>query len=283
MTTRSAVKGTQREFQLTDIEFNRLRELVRRYTGIALSEAKRELVYGRLVKRVRALSLGSFGEYCRLVEGQHPEELQELTNAITTNLTSFFREEYHFQQLAREVLPEREANNTPTRRLRIWSSACSTGEEAYSIAIVLRETLAHLRTWDVRVLATDIDSNVVSKAAQGTYNVDHLKGVSAARRQRWFRPMPGRGECYSAAPELKDLITFKHLNLFDPWPMRGQFDIIFCRNVVIYFDKSTQRKLFERMAEAQEPGGWLFIGHSENLQNVTNRYRLVGRTAYRRI
>lgn len=283
MTMRSEVTATQREFHLSESEFNRLRELVHRHTGIALSKAKRELVYGRLVKRLRALGLDSFGEYCRLVEGEHPEELEALTNAITTNLTAFFREEHHFHQLARETLAERQEYNATTRRLRLWSSACSTGEEPYSIAIVLRETLGHLRNWDVRVLATDIDSNVVSHAADGIYSADRLKGVSVARRQRWFRQHPSGGDLYSVASELKDLITFNQLNLFDPWPMRGYFDVIFCRNVVIYFDKPTQRMLFDRMAEVQEPGAWLFIGHSENLQNVTSRYQLVGRTVYRRI
>jgi chemotaxis protein methyltransferase CheR len=283
MNPNSSATAAQREFLLTDDEFNRLRELVHRYTGISLSDGKRELVYGRLIKRLRTLGLRSFAEYCRLVESEHPEELQELTNAITTNLTAFFREDHHFQQLAGEVLAEREQNNAASRRLRLWSSACSTGEEPYSIAMVLREALAHLRNWDVRLLATDIDSNVVAKAAQGNYNADRLKGMPVARRQRWFKPTTGRSKVFSIASELKQLITFKQLNLFDPWPMRGPFDVIFCRNVVIYFDKPTQRKLFERMAELQEPGAWLFIGHSENLQNVTQRYRLVGRTAYRRI
>lgn len=271
------------EFELTDSEFDSLRKLVRARTGIALSDAKRELVYGRLARRLRKLGLGSFAEYCELVASGNPDELQELTNAITTNLTSFFREKYHFEQLANEVFPQSERQRSNTKRLRLWSAGCSTGEEPYSLAVVMREALAHLRDWDIKLLATDIDSAVVATAAEGVYAADRFTEVSAERTRRWFCPAAGRPGYCAASPELKELITFKQLNLLEPWPMRGPFDVIFCRNVVIYFDKDTQRALFDRMAQLQEPGGWLFIGHSENLFNVTNRYKLVGRTVYRRL
>jgi chemotaxis protein methyltransferase CheR len=271
------------EFELTDGEFKRLRELVHARTGIALSDAKRELVYGRLARRLRKLKLASFAEYCQLVERAGSEELQELTNAITTNLTSFFRENYHFDQLAAEVLPQVAAKRIGTRRVRLWSAGCSTGEEPYSLAIVLREVLAHLTDWDIKLLATDIDSKVVATAAEGVYAADRFKSVPPDRVRSWFSPVAGRPDFSAASAELKALITFKQLNLLDPWPMKGPFDVIFCRNVVIYFDKATQRELFDRMADLQEPGGWLFIGHSENLLNVTRRYKLVGRTVYRRV
>jgi chemotaxis protein methyltransferase CheR len=271
------------EFELTDAQFNRLREFVREHTGIALSDAKRELVYGRLARRLRKLKLSSFAEYCKLIESGHPEELQELTNAITTNLTSFFRESYHFELLAAEALRQVESKRSGTRRMRLWSAGCSTGEEPYSLAIVMREALAHLPNWDVKLLATDIDSNVVATAAEGEYSAERLKGVSAERVRRWFPQVAGRPGYHAASAELKALITFRQLNLFDPWLMKGPFDIIFCRNVVIYFDKETQSSLFERMAELQEPGSWLFVGHSENLFNVTRSYKLAGRTVYRRV
>ena len=273
----------EHEFEFTDSEFNRLRELVYARTGIALSDAKRELVYGRLARRLRKLKLASFAEYCQLVEQPGSDEIQELTNAITTNLTSFFREGYHFEQLAAEALPQLESERMATRRLRLWSAGCSTGEEPYSLAVVMRECLAHLANWDVKLLATDIDSKVLATAAEGVYLAERFKGVSAERVRNWFPQLAGRPGFCAAAAELKSLITFKQLNLLDAWPMRGPFDVIFCRNVVIYFDKATQRKLFDRMAEMQEPGGWLFIGHSENLHNVTQRYKLVGRTVYRRL
>jgi len=278
-----STQQVEHEFELTDSEFKRLRDLVHARTGIALSDAKRELVYGRLARRLRKLKLASFAEYCELVESGESAELQELTNAITTNLTSFFRENYHFEQLAAEALPQVESKRCAARRMRLWSAGCSTGEEPYSLAVVMREALAHLPSWDIKLLATDIDSKVVATAAEGEYAQERFKDVPAERVRNWFRNVPGRPGFCAASDELKALITFRQLNLLDPWPMKGPFDIIFCRNVVIYFDKATQRGLFDRMADLQEPGGWLFIGHSENLLNVTRRYKLVGRTVYRRV
>ncbi len=271
-----------REFVLSDAEFERLRALVHRSTGIALSDAKRELVYGRLSRRLRALKLATFREYCDMVESGHPEELEALTNAITTNLTAFFREDHHFRQLAGEVLPQVLAERGAARRLRIWSAGCSTGEEPYSIAMTLRGAFAQIGEWDARILATDIDSNVLAKAARGEYSAEAAAKMPKDRLERWFKPGAG-GSTFVAAQELKNLIAFKQLNLLHDWPMKGPFDAIFCRNVVIYFDKDTQRRLFDRMADLQAPGAWLFIGHSENLFNVSSRYKLVGRTAYRRI
>jgi chemotaxis protein methyltransferase CheR len=270
------------EFLLTDSEFDRLRTIVRELTGIALGDSKRELVYGRLARRLRKLNLSSFSEYCALVEAGHGEELQELTNAITTNLTSFFREKYHFEQLAAEALPYVAEHRAATRRVRMWSAGCSTGEEAYSIAMVVREAQPHFAGWDVRLLATDIDSKVVATAAAGIYAAERLRDMDAQRVARWFRPCAEGAHQYAVADDLRSLITFRQLNLLDTWPVKGPFDVIFCRNVTIYFDKDTQRQLFERIAALQEPGAWLFIGHSENLFNVSQHYKSVGRTVYRR-
>ena len=272
----------EREFELTDAEFQRLRDLVHVRTGVALSDAKREMLYGRLARRLRKLNMTSFAKYCDLVERGGAEELQELTNAITTNLTSFFRENHHFEMLAGEAFPQIEAARSVTQRIRLWSAGCSTGEEPYSLAVVVREMLAHLPRWDIKLLATDIDSKVVATAAEGEYADERFSGAQTERLKKWFPQVAARPGCKAASPELKSLITFKQLNLLDSWPMKGPFDVIFCRNVVIYFDKATQRTLFDRMAELQEPGGWLFVGHSESLLNVTRRYKLVGRTVYRR-
>jgi chemotaxis protein methyltransferase CheR len=279
MSTRPAAQ----EFVLTDSDFERLRSIVREQTGISLADSKRELVYSRLARRLRKLKLTSFSEYCVLVETGDGEELQELTNAITTNLTSFFREKYHFEQLATEALPQIMQTRAASRRLRVWSAGCSTGEEPYSLAMVMRETLERHANWDIRVLATDIDSKVVETAAVGVYTADRFNGMDPGRTARWFKDSGPKNGQLAASEELKSLITFRQLNLLDPWPMKGPFDIVFCRNVVIYFDKDTQRQLFDRLADIQEPGGWLFIGHSENLFNVTQRYKLVGRTVYRRV
>ncbi|HLW22966.1 MAG TPA: protein-glutamate O-methyltransferase CheR [Steroidobacteraceae bacterium] len=278
-----SAQPADREFHLSDSEFDRLRRLVHEHTGIALSNSKRELVYGRLVRRLRGLGLESFSEYCQLLETGRGDELQELTNAITTNLTSFFRENHHFEQLASEVLPHIVRTHAANRRLRIWSAGCSTGEEPYSLSMVLREAADQLRNWDVKLLATDIDSKVLTTASSGVYREDRFQGVSPQRLQRWFTPAVGQAGHLAVRDELKSVISFKQLNLLDDWPMRGPFDIIFCRNVVIYFDKDTQRTLFDRMAALQTPGSWLFVGHSENLFSITSRYKLTARTVYRRV
>ena len=270
------------DFQLTSAEFDRIRELVREHTGISLSEAKRQLVYGRLSRRLRALKMSGFAEYIELLERGEPAELEEFTNAVTTNLTSFFREPHHFEYLAREMLPKVTGNAASTRRLRLWCCAASTGEEPYSIAMVLREAQASLVGWDVKLLATDLDSAVLATGSTGEYGADRFQTMSQARLKKFFDESDGAAKRYRARDELRNLITFKQLNLMHEWPMRGPFDAIFCRNVIIYFDKATQRALFERMSTLQRPGDFLFLGHSESLYRVSEKYDLIGKTIYRR-
>jgi len=271
------------DFELTDAQFHRIRALVREHTGIALSDAKRQLVYGRLSRRLRALKLGSFREYIELLERGVANELEEFINAITTNLTSFFREPHHFEYLATDLLPQIVARNTGLRRARIWCCAASTGEEPYSIGMVLREAAPLLHGFDIKVLATDLDSAVLATAANGIYNAERLTSVASTRASRFFRKGSGaHAGQYRVQDELRNLITFKQLNLMHEWPVRGPFDAIFCRNVIIYFDKDTQRALFARMATLQRPGDILFLGHSESLYRVSDQYELVGRTVYRR-
>ena len=272
------------DFQLSQAEFERIRELVREHTGIALSAAKRQLVYGRLSRRLRALRLASFSEYISLLEGGEPAELEEFTNAVTTNLTSFFREPHHFEYLAQEMLPGALERNAGLRRLRIWCCAASTGEEPYSIAMVLREARDRLVGWDVKLLATDLDSNVLAQGKRGLYHRDRFAGMAPRRIARFFEEVQdGNDIKFAASEELRSLITFKQLNLMHEWPMKGPFDAIFCRNVIIYFDKETQRQLFARMAALQRAGDFLFLCHSESLYRVSDRYELIGRTIYRRL
>jgi chemotaxis protein methyltransferase CheR len=272
------------DFELTQAQFERIRELVRQHTGIALSDAKRQLVYGRLARRLRALRLTDFSQYIEMLERGEPEELEQFTNAVTTNLTSFFREPHHFEFLAQEFLPRRTADATARHRLRIWSCAASTGEEPYSIAMVLREAQAQLHGWDVKLLATDLDSSVLATGMTGIYAAPRLQGMDPRRVSRFFdRGSDAQAGNFRVREELRSLVTFKQLNLMHEWPMRGPFDAIFCRNVVIYFDKPTQRTLFERFAALQRPGDLLFLGHSESLYRVNERYELVGRTIYRRL
>jgi chemotaxis protein methyltransferase CheR len=272
------------DFQLSDAEFDRIRVLVREHTGIALADTKRQLVYGRLARRLRALKLGSFSDYIQLLESSDGVELEEFINAVTTNLTSFFREPHHFEFFANEMLPQAVKRAAGLRRLRFWCCAASTGEEPYSISMVLREQQALLAGYDAKLLATDLDSNVLAHGKAGVYTEERFKSVDGKRLARFFDEVTVDGQRqYSAVDEIRAPITFKQLNLMHEWPMKGPFDAIFCRNVIIYFDKETQRVLFERMAQLQRPGDYLFLGHSESLYRVSDRYELIGRTIYRRL
>ena len=255
---------------------------MRNHTGISLGDTKQQLVQGRLARRLRALKLANYAEYIDLLERGERAELEEFVNAITTNLTAFMRESHHFDYLAKEVLPQRIAQGA--RRLRIWCCAASSGEEPYSIAMVLREAAASLGGRDVKVLATDLDSAALATGVAGVYPHDRVQEMSAERRARFFKEGSGAlAGKVRVREELRSLITFKQLNLMHEWPMRGPFDAIFCRNVIIYFDKATQTVLFERMAALQRPGDFLFLGHSESLYRVSDRYELIGRTIYRRL
>jgi chemotaxis protein methyltransferase CheR len=273
----------EREFRFTENDFVRLCALVCQHTGIALSPAKRNMVYSRLARRLRQLGLQSFEPYCTLLEEGDAGELVHFVNAITTNLTAFFREEHHFDALATELLPALIREKDHSRRLRIWSAGCSTGEEPYSIAIVLKETLPPAGGWDAKILATDLDTDVLQTGQRGIYSAERVHGISPQRLRRWFRKGTGpNAGLVRVVPALQELIVFRQLNLMHPWPMRYLFDIIFCRNVVIYFDKATQRVLFDRFADLLVAEGSLIIGHSESLFNVTDRFALVGKTIYRK-
>jgi chemotaxis protein methyltransferase CheR len=271
-----------REYEFSDADFQRVRRMVRQHLGIALSDSKRQLVYGRLSRRLRALQLREFDAYLQRVEGGDLDELQHFRNAITTNLTAFFRENHHFEFLAHQLMPHLEFQNRTTRRIRIWSAGCSTGEEPYSIAMALMESGAHLmQSWDVRILATDIDTNVLEHARRGVYNADRLEKMDPCRMLRWFDRTAG-AEQFQVSDTIRQLVTFRELNLISDWPMKGPFDVIFCRNVVIYFDRETQRQIIARMEGLQRSGDYLVLGHSESLLDISTRYRLVGNTIHRR-
>jgi len=278
----SASAPRPREFVFGDEDFQALRTLVHKHTGISLSEAKRELVYGRLSRRLRVLGLESFRDYRQLLANPDGHELVDFCNAITTNLTSFFRESHHFEHLAAHILKPLAAEPIG-RRLRIWSAGCSSGEEPYSTAMTIHESVPDWQRRDIRILATDLDSDVLSRGQRGIYAEDRLKGMARKRVDTFFRERRESGVTrYAVTPELAQLITFKQLNLMNELPMRGPFDVIFCRNVVIYFDKDTQRALFRRFALLQRPGDLLFLGHSESMFKVSNDYTLIGRTIYKR-
>ncbi len=274
-------KKSQGEFKFTEKDFRFIVKYIAEHAGIVLSDAKRDLVYGRLVRRLRALRLSTFSEYCDLLIQDNEVELEHFVNALTTNLTSFFREPHHFDYLQQTVFPHL-LKTKQKKEIRIWSAGCSTGEEPYGIAIAAAESVP--ADWDIQILATDLDSNVVAKAQQGIYNLDRVEGIENARLKRWFRKGSGSNAGkVKVSSELQELITFHQLNLLHQWPMKTLFDIIFCRNVVIYFDKETQKVLFDRYANQLVSDGHLFIGHSETMYKVCDRFSLLGHTIYQRI
>jgi len=273
-----------KEFDFSDKDFQRVKKLVLEHTGICLSDIKHDMMYSRLAKRLRQLHLDSFSDYIDLIESGDESELGNFTNSVTTNLTSFFREQHHFDYLKSTLIPTLMKLNADTRTIRIWSAGCSTGEEPYSLAITLKETIPDNAGWDIKILATDLDTNVLETGSNGVYSMERVNGISSSVLRRWFNKGKGDKEgLVRASNELRDMIIFKQLNLMGQWPVRQGVDVIICRNVVIYFDKATQKVLFDRYAETLRSDGFLIIGHSENLNGVTDRFKLLGKTIYQRI
>ncbi len=267
------------EFSLGEREFERIRARLYDVAGISLSDAKRTLVIARLSKIVRTMRLPSFDAYLDFLERQGTaSDAQDFVNALTTNLTRFYREEHHFAHLVTHVGELMKTRTSQSeKRLRIWSAGCSTGQEPYTIALSLLDAWPELKRWDMKILATDIDTSVIAKAATGIYPETELNGLSAERVRLFERVADGR---IRIPPAIASLVSFKPLNLMAPWPMKGPFDAIFCRNVAIYFDKATQGEVFGRLGKILAPGGFLYIGHSENLGNGSTGFRLVGKTIY---
>lgn len=280
-----ADKVMDREFPFTYEDFDYLRTIVNGCTGIVVTDEKHDMFYSRLVRRIRALRLKNFTQYCDLIKNaKDGQEVIQLVNAITTNLTSFYREHHHFDFLSATVIPALLDSDTAGHKLRIWSAGCSTGEEPYSIAMTVCESELAAQGWDIRLLATDIDSNVLAHAAEGVYSRDGVGQMPQQRLQRWF--LKGKGEQEGKVrvkPELRRLIEFAQLNLNSPWSLPEVADIVFCRNVIIYFDQQSKRILIDRIADNLKMGGYLFIGHSESMFRVSERFELVGNTIYRKI
>ncbi|MFT7683616.1 MAG: chemotaxis protein methyltransferase CheR [Moritella dasanensis] len=276
----------EKSFELSQSDFNFICQYTYEIAGIVLNASKKEMVYRRLTRIIRARNIASFTEYCDLLKSEPEKEKDYFINAITTNLTNFFREQHHFDYMLQHELPKIIENSlTNYKRLRIWSSASSTGEEPYSIAITLLEGMkSSLDQWDAKILATDIDSDVLSVGKGGVYDNHRIEDVPKKITDKYFHKGIGKNKNKVKVDEkLSKLITFKQLNLLCDWPMKGPFDIIFCRNVVIYFDKETQQKLFARYYEILAPGGLLILGHSENLGAHQVHFENVGRTIYRKV
>lgn len=249
--------------------------------GIHLNESKASLVYSRLSKRLRQIGLRSFRDYCQLVSSANgADERREMLSFLTTNFTRFFRENHHFEHLRNEVLPGLVARAKSGGRVRIWSAGCSDGQEPYSIALTVLSMLPNAASLDFRILASDIDPKILAQARAGVYDEQSLETVNAAMRKQWFQQEGERK--WRVDDRVKALISFRELNLMGQWPFRGNFDVIFCRNVVIYFDEPTQARIWIRYADLLPVGGHLYIGHSERLSgDGKDRFDNIGITTYR--
>ncbi|MBV1777082.1 chemotaxis protein CheR [Burkholderiaceae bacterium DAT-1] len=265
---------TSREFKFTDQDFDRVKKMIYDYAGIALSDGKQDMVYGRLAKRLRHHKLASFADYLSMLERGNAAEWEAFINSLTTNLTSFFREGHHFPVLA-DLLKAHKGDG----QLNIWCAASSTGEEPYTLAMTACEAFDTLRP-NVRIVATDLDTNVLKIAEAGIYPADRFEKITPAQKQRFFNVLPD-GQ-FQVKQELRSLITFRRQNLIDAtWQVRGPLDAIFCRNVMIYFDRQTQLNILQRFMPMLKPHGLLFVGHSENLYQANHLFSLVGKTVYK--
>ena len=261
------------EYLLTADDFRQIAAILHDHAGIQLSETKAALVYARLAKRLRALGLESFRDYCSyVVKSEGLDERQRMVAALTTNVTKFYREAHHFEHLKRTVFPDLLGAAKRGAPVRIWSAGCSNGQEAYSIALVILSMMPDAGKHDVRILASDIDPNMIREGRMGQYPGQALTDVPPELRKRWFRRAAAGGDEWQVADELKDLVSFRELNLFAKWPMQKKFDIVFCRNVVIYFDKVKQADLWTRFSSVLKPDGWLYIGHSERISGPATDY-----------
>ena len=265
---------------IEDREFNLFRKLIYEEAGINLSEMKRALLQARITRRCRELSIASFRDYYDYLIENYEDEKYNFINAITTNKTEFFREERHFDFMNNVCLPEFERSGK--KELKIWSAGCSTGEEPYTIAITLLEYFKNRKKPVMKILATDIDTNVLQKAMAGVYKQEVINGMDEDIQREYFYRGTGENEgMFKVKDSLKELVFFRRLNLMDAaYPMKGTFSIIFCRNVIIYFDKETQKRVFKTMHRYLDQDGHLFLGHSENISSITNDYKSIGSTIY---
>ena len=265
-----------REFVWTNADFARVQALIYQRAGISLHDGKHAMVYSRLSRRLRDTGHTSFREYLSWLETHDGPEWQEFVNALTTNLTAFFREQHHFEIFASHL------RSKPSANWRVWCNAASTGEEPYSIVITALEALGANASF--KLTASDIDSRVLATAAQGVYRLDSVKGLSTERLQKFFlKGKGGNAGMVRAKPELRRAIDFMSVNLIrDDWPFKEPFDVVFCRNVMIYFDAPTQRRVLERIHRVLKPGGMLFVGHAENFSESKDLFTLRGKTVYER-
>jgi chemotaxis protein methyltransferase CheR len=272
--------------QLSQSDFKKVCDIVHDLAGIHLHEGKRELVVARLSKRIRQLGMKSVGDYLTYVREQNTqEELVTMLDALSTNLTSFWRESQHFDYVAKNTLPwvVARCRQSGDWRVRIWSAGCSSGEEPYGLAMLMLHELDKPSQYDLKILATDLSTKVLGIAKAAVYSAERVKPIPQDIRRLYItEESTNYGKQYRVSQEIKSLVSFARLNLMESWPMRGPMDFIFCRNVMIYFDKPTQTKLVKRFHELLRPGGTLFVGHSESLTGIEHNFRYVRPTVYER-
>ena len=263
--------------------FRRVANIAERVAGLSIPDAKRSMVQSRLNRRLKATGRSGFSAYLDFVESkQGSEELRHMISALTTNVSHFFRENHHFELFNQQILPDLLDRAKRGERVRIWSAGCSTGQEPYSIAMALLTAEPAIAKHDVKILATDIDHNVLSVAHRAIYDQRLLEGIPAESAHAFLDDGPEPGQ-RQIRQKVRNLVVFRHLNLIEPWPMQGQFQTIFCRNVLIYFSEATQKLLWPRLHDALASGGWLFLGHSERIQKPEEEgFSSVGVTSYRR-
>jgi chemotaxis protein methyltransferase CheR len=272
-----------REFDFSDDDFRALTKLAYEHAGISLSDSKRNLVYSRLSRRLRTLKMATFRQYRDYLLNE-AGEIENFINSISTNHTKFFREDHHFEHFrARVAVPYAQSTGPAGGAgLRVWSAGCSSGEEPYTISVVLKRELRSFTNRDVKILATDIDTEVLTRASRGEFAPNTIDDVPKPYLSFFNRTTIDGKDKVVVDDDLRSIIAFRRLNLMDPWPFRGLFDAVFCRNVMIYFDGPTKANLIDRFANQIKPGGWLYIGHSESLTGVHPQLRAAGRTIYRR-
>ena len=275
---KSAERRKTQEFAFDASDFAYLQKLVKEKSGIVLTDDKQVMAYSRLTSRLRSLKLDRFRDYFELINRPGSDEIDHCLNAISTNLTSFFREKHHFDFLAKTILPAVQKRATRQKNLRIWSAGCSSGEEAYSVAITICESLLSSAGWDIEIIATDLDSNMIKTAKAGRYRKQQLtSSMDDGVIQRYFDE---DGSYLQAKTRLKSMISFSRLNLLGSWPPFSKFDLIICRNVIIYFDKPTKRTLIDRYHQALSTEGHLFLGHSEKMDDPKKQFTSLGKTSY---
>ena len=276
---------SEREFPFTHQDFRQIAQIMQAETGIALSEVKTPLIYSRLVRRLRLLGVENFRQYCALVSDEKNPEREQLIAALTTNVTRFFRENHHFMHFSEQVLPVILAKARKGACVRLWSAGCSTGEEPYSMALCILAQMPDAPSFDIKILATDINKNVLKTAKAGIYNQASLSGIDQKNLQQHFESVvdaSGR-QAWRVGGDLTRLVSFRELNLISDWPMRHRYDAIFCRNVAIYFEESIRSAFWSRFASVLAPNGVLYIGHSERIADARRRFRNEGNTIYRLI